>query len=166
LGEADTGLSLTVPPDWVRLDRSNVDEWAAGRVSADDARRLHLAVFNNAFVDGVFVVEPTSRARTSIDASCLPPTSESLDARRPIEILKAALESSGAHEVSAGTHRIAGHEGARATYVLHVASGDVVGATYVFSDSGRHCTIKTLTDKPARLGSVLARIVESIRAEH
>lgn len=103
---------------------------------------------------------------TSIDASCLPPSSESLEVRRTIEILNATLESSGADDISAGTFRISGHEGARATYVLHVASGDVTGATYAFSDSGRHCTIKTLTNEPDRLGSVLARIVESIRAEH
>jgi hypothetical protein len=90
LGGADAGLSLTVPPDWMRLDRSNVDEWAADQVSGDDARKLHSAVFNNAFVHGVFVVEPNSRARTSIDASCLPPTSESLDVRRTIKILKLA----------------------------------------------------------------------------
>src|SRR4249920_3870053 len=59
-----------------------------------------------------------------------------------------ARGSGGADDINAGTYRLAGHEGARATFVFHVASGDVVGATYAFSDGGRACTIKTSPRSP------------------
>jgi hypothetical protein len=128
-----------------------------------DKRPLHSAVFNNEFIHGVFMVEPTSQGRTLIDASCLSPTFEPYPPEKQLRAV--GVESSGARDVHGELTSVAGMDGTRTTFHYPLARGDRYGTRYTFMHDGRVCTVLTLTDMPSELDPIFLRVAEAIQAE-